>query len=320
MLVPATSASGLFTVGYMTNKPVPLSPFAPIGYLLMLSRRFPMRVFAILAAVIVFAQPSFAEEPVKLRFAFGANQTLTYRIVQTTTVNEIQLDENTKKPLAIATSTKLTITKKWIVKEVDPNGAATLEMTMTALKQETNQTVGTEKPVVNTLDSSLPADAKAMTFLNKPILTAKIDPLGKLLDVKSEMPGAADRLEADLPFKVQFVADAVAVNATWERSFELKLPPPLGTGEKFLATQKATYRGLKDGLAVIGVVTALKKPLAEKALLPGVAPMLWEGDVFVDAKTGTYRGAKLSVKQEVANHAGEGTKFAYASEYEEAPE
>jgi hypothetical protein len=279
-----------------------------------------VRFGSIFAVLILLGSPAFGEEPVRLRFAFTANQSFTYRVVQTTTVNEITLDENTKKLVPITTSTKLSITKKWLVKGVDPNGTATLEMTTTALKQETNQTVGSEKPAVSSLDSSLPEDAKAMTFLNKPIITVKIDSQGKLIEVKSEMPGAADRLAADLPFKVQFPAEVVAVDGSWERPFELKLPPPLGTGEKFDAVQKATYRGEKDGFAIVGITTALKKPLAEKALLPGVAPMLWAGDVFFHAKTGTYRGAKLSIKQEVENHQGEGTKFTYASEYVEALE
>lgn len=260
------------------------------------------------------------EEPVRFRFAFAKGQSFTYRIVQTTTVNEVTLDENTKKLIGIATSTKLSITKKWSVKAVEPNGTATLEMMMTAMKQDTTQTVGTDKPVANSLDSSVPADAKAMTFLNTPILSLKLDPLGQVSDVKSDLPGAADRLAAELPFKIGFPKDAMAVNGTWERPFVLKLPPPLGTGEMFDVVQISTYRGEKDGVAVIGVATALKKPLAEKSLLPGVAPLLWTGDVFVQMKTGTYRGAKLAITQSVENHQGEGTKFAYSSEYVEALE
>jgi hypothetical protein len=48
--------------------------------------------------------------------------------------------------------------------------------------------------------------------------------------------------------------------------------------------------------------------------------MLWEGDVFVNVKTGRYHGAKLKVTKEVPNHQGEGTKFVYQSEYTEAAE
>ena len=100
----------------------------------------------------------------------------------------------------------------------------------------------------------------------------------------------------------------------------LRSPPPLGTGEKFEATQKATFRGMKDDFAILGVVTALKTPVDDAALMPAIAPMLWEGDVYINAKTGQYHGAKLAIKKEIANHQGEGTKFRYTSDYTEALE
>jgi len=48
--------------------------------------------------------------------------------------------------------------------------------------------------------------------------------------------------------------------------------------------------------------------------------MLWEGNLFFDTKSGRYHGAKLTVKKEVTDHQGSGTKFTYASEYTEALE
>ncbi len=261
-----------------------------------------------------------AEDAPKLRFVWQKDATSTYQVVQTTTVQETTLDEQTKKPVDIATVTKLTIGKKWVVKSVDTDGGATLEMITTALKQEITQTVGAAKPEVRLLDSTNPADAKAMPFLNKAIFTLKVDPLGKIADVKSENPGAADRLQADLPFKLHLPDAAPMANSAWERAFELKLPPPLGTGEKFDAVQKYTFRGMNKDFAIIGVTSALKTPPEDAALMPAIAPMLWEGDVFFNAKTGQYHGAKLAIKKEIANHQGEGTKFRYTSEYTEALE
>jgi hypothetical protein len=52
--------------------------------------------------------------------------------------------------------------------------------------------------------------------------------------------------------------------------------------------------------------------------VPALAPVLWEGDVFFDTKSGRYHGAKLTAKKEVANHRGDGTKLTYSSEYTEA--
>jgi hypothetical protein len=206
------------------------------------------------------------------------------------------------------------------VTDVDKAGTATLEMSIAAMKQEVTQTVGDAKPNHRVIDSANPDDAKDMPFLNKPILTVKVDPQGRLVEAKSDNKLAADRLQVELPFRLILPDLVPTKDVTWSRPVAMKLTPPLGTGEKFDATQKYTYRGAKDAFAVIGVATALKEPPTDVALMPGVVPMLWEGDVFVNTKTGRYHGAKLSVKKEVANHQGEGTKFGYASEYTEALE
>jgi hypothetical protein len=254
------------------------------------------------------------------RFVWAAGDTLTYKVSQSTTVDELTLDEGAKKPTAVKTVTALTSTKQWAVKAVAKDGSATLEMTVTALKQEVTQTVGDRKPVNRVIDSADPEDAKGMPFLNKPVFTISVDTTGKVTEAKSDQKAAADRLEAELPFRLVWPAKAPAVNDTWERAFVLKLPPPLGTGEKFDAKQTYTLRGTKDVYAVVGLTTALKEPPADPALMPGLAPVLWEGDVFFDTKTGRYHGAKLTAKKEVANHRGDGTKFSYRSEYTEAAE
>ncbi len=272
------------------------------------------------ALALTFATAVAAEDAPKLRFVWEKDSAKTYGVVQTTTVHETVLDEQTKKPLDITTVTKLTISKKWLVKAVDPDGTGTLEMSTVALKQEITQTAGDAKPVVRILDSANADDSKSMTFLNKPILTLKVDPQGRISDVKSDNASAADRLQTDLPFKLHLPDAAPPANAAWERAFELKLPPPLGTGEKYDATQKYTFKGMNKDYAVVGTVTALKVPPTDAAVMPAIVPMLWEGDVFFNAKTGGYHGAKLSVKKEVANHQGEGTKFRYSSEYTEALE
>jgi len=275
---------------------------------------------ALIACTAALVSVSFAgaDEAPKLRFAWPKDSATPYQVVQTTTVQETTLDEQSKKPVEITTVTKLTIGKKWLVKSVDTDGGATLELITTALKQEITQTVGDAKPVARVLDSASAEDAKGMTFLNKPIFSLKVDPIGKISDVKSENPAAADRLQADLPFKLHLPDAAPAANSTWERAFELKLPPPLGTGEKFDATQKFTFKGMNKDFAIIGVATSLKTPLDDAAVMPAIVPMLWEGDVFFNAKSGQYHGAKLTIKKEIANHQGEGTKFRYTSEYTEA--
>ena len=267
-------------------------------------------------ALLLFAAFAPAADPP--RFVWTAGDTLVYKVSQTTTVDELTRDEGAKKATAVKTVTALTSTKQWAVKGVGKDGTATLELTVAALRQEVTQTVGDRKPVNRVIDSADPEDAKGMPFLTKPVFTLTVDATGKVLEAKSDQKGVADRLEAEPPFRLVWPAKMPAVNDTWERPFVLKLPPPLGAGEKFDAAHTFTFRGMKDAYAVVGLTTTVKDTPTDPAVLPALAPVLWEGDVFFNTKSGRYHGAKLTAKREVANHRGEGTKLTYASEYTEA--
>lgn len=260
------------------------------------------------------AGPAAAQAP--LRFRWEPGQVQTYSVRHTTTVAETTLDEKDRKPATATAVTAVTLTRRWEVKAVDPAGVATLEMSIPAMVQEHTRANG-ERVVI---DSATPDGAKAFgEFLGKPIVTARLDPRGQLVDAKSAAGDhVAARLTAELPFRVVLPEAAPAVNATWDRAFAIKLDPPLGTGEAYDARQTYTYKGVNGPYAVIGLSTALKAPPATPAELQPLVSWLWEGDVFVDTRTGRYYGAKLTAKKDIPNHQGDGTKFSYQSEYTEA--
>jgi hypothetical protein len=257
-----------------------------------------------------------------LRFQWQSGEQLAFSVVHSTTITETAPLRKDGKPETTTTSTKLTIGKRWDVKEVDANGSATLSLTITAMKQEIRRPSLDPMGKVITdeiiMDSATAEGAKAMAeHLNKPILTAKIDPRGNVSDVKATSgEAAANRLQAELPFRVVLPESPVNANATWERAFAVKLDPPLGTGESYDANQTYTFRGVNAGYSVIAVSTAFKAPPKMAAELQPLIPWLWEGNVFVSEK-GQYAGAKLTAKKTLANHQGEGTNFVFESEYTE---
>src|SRR5262245_51509801 len=107
-----------------------------------------------------------------LRFQWQPNQTLTYKVVQNTTVQETSLDESTQQPVTTEAKTNLLLVRKWTVKGVEPTGVATLEMTITEMKSEMRPPDG--MPIVR--DSANPEHAREMAeFLNKPIVTIRVD-------------------------------------------------------------------------------------------------------------------------------------------------
>lgn len=272
--------------------------------------RFTVFALAFAVSASALAQPPAPAAP---QFKWEAGKVHTYRVIQQTVVKETTLDDK-EKPVSTEARTSLVLVRKWTVKDVDKQGVATLEMSITEMKQEFRQPDGT----VGKVDSTKPDDAKAMAdYLNKPIVTVRMDSQGKLVEVKEAKGGAAARLQAELPFRVTLPDALPEAGKTWDRPFAFKLDPPAGTGESYDFNQKYTSKGTKDGYLIVGVETALKAaPKAVSEQVP-LVPMLWAGEVYFNTAAGKYQAARLTAKAELANHQGEGTKFAYESTYAE---
>lgn len=279
-------------------------------------RRFAFVAFSLMP-VGVAAQPPApptANTPPAVRFKWQANQTLTYKLSQQTVVRETVLDEKTEKPVTTTTQTNLTLVRRWTVKSVDAAGVATLEMTITQMKNEFRRPDGSSL----VRDSANPEHAKEMAaYLNVPVVTVRVDTQGKLVEVKETKAGSVARLTAELPFRLVLPDAGPAMGQNWDRPFSMKLDPPLGTGETHEFAQKYTCNAAKDGLLVLGVETTLKAPPKAVAERVPLVPMLWTGELYFNTAAGKYHAARLKVKAELPSYQGEGTKFEYESVYNE---
>ena len=270
-----------------------------------------MSVTLLAAALLAPAQPP-ANPP--LRFKWTANQTHTYKVTQHTVVRETTIDPKTEKSVATESRTSLMLVKKWAVKSVDEKGVATLEMSITAMRNEIRRPDG--ESVVR--DSADPEQAKEMAaYLNVPVVTVLVDGQGRVVGVKEAKAGSAARLSAELPFRMTLPDATPAAGQSWDRAFAVKLDPPHGTGESYEFAQKFTSNGGKDGLLTAAVETTLKAPPKAAGERVPLVPMLWTGEVYFNTVAGKYHAARLKVKAELPNHQGEGTKFEYESAYSE---
>lgn len=277
-----------------------------------MSRRLAVVALLVAAAGLGAAQPPAGPAPA--RFKWQPSQTITYKVTQSTVVTETTLDEKTEKPVTTEARTNLALVRKWLVKDVDPAGTATLEMVITEVKNEIRQPGGN----VITRDSANPEHAKEMAeFLNKPIVTIRIDAQGRLAEVKDAKSGSAARLHAELPFRLTLPDAGPSAGQAWDRTFAVKLDPPHGTGESHDFVQKYTCKEVKDGLAVVIVETLLKAPPKSIGEQIPLVPMLWAGEVYFNLTTGKYHAGRLKSKAELPNHLGAGTKFVYESTYAE---
>jgi hypothetical protein len=249
-----------------------------------------------------------------VRFKWEANASHTYKVSQQTIVRETTLDPKTEKPVTAEARTDLALKKRWLVKSVDANGVATLEMMITEMKNVFRRTDGTSLE----RDSANPEHAKEMAaYLNVPVVVVRVDSRGQIIEVKETKAGSASRLHAELPFRMVLPDAAPAIGTAWDRTFTLKLDPPLGTGESYEFLQKFTPAANADGLLSASVETTLKSPPKALAERVPLVPMLWTGTVYFNTRAGTYHAARLKVKAELPNYQGEGTKFEYESAYNE---
>lgn len=266
-----------------------------------------MARFFSMICLLAFSVHASAEPP---RFAWAVGDVHAFQVEQTTLVEETAGDRGTS-----ATTTKLTLKKTWSVTAVEQGGAATLVLKIEAYRQELTRPVpgrdGKLDDETIIIDSATPEGAQAVAdYLNKPILTAKVDARGRVLEVTNAV-GDAGRLKAELPFRIELPESDLKVGDSWERGFAIVLEPPHGTGERHDAVQTCTLKSLEAGKAKYALETTLKSPPRPLADLQPLLPWLWKGTVTIDTATGRFDGADLGIEHVAENHAGPGTRFLF---------
>jgi hypothetical protein len=242
-------------------------------------------------------------------------ETLSYHLVQITKVTEVVLDEKTAKPEEVEATTKVDLVRKWKVVDVDDKGVATLEMSIASMRFERKS--GTEEDV---FDSSKPDDLNKNELAKHvgPVLAIlRVDSLGKIVEVKESKVGPATRFASELPFKLVLPTMAVKTGDAWDRTYTIQLDPPLGTGEKYEATQKYSCLEPKSGLLTLALTTQIKEMPAQAADQIPLLPLIPEGTLYFQAESGRYYAARLKITKELKNHQGEGSSYKYTSTYVE---
>jgi hypothetical protein len=250
---------------------------------------------------------SAASAQMTLRFRWQQDQVLLYRVEQTMSASESLSDGKTES------KTKASLIKRWQVQSVDTSGVATVSLSLDKLRLET--TTGSGEVLL--FDSADPAKSdpqmkeQLSKYVGQTIAVIRMDGLGRLIEVKKSDFGPASRFEADLPFQLVFPAGAVQPGQSWERSYKVTLEPPQGTGEKYDAIQRYTFKSTAEGAAIFTLTTTMKT--MPDSLLDRV-PLLQsqpEGEITFDIRSGLMRSARLVIDKELKNHQGEGTSYRF---------
>jgi hypothetical protein len=266
------------------------------------------------AMMIVLAVGSSAPaQTAGWRFHWEKGQVLNYRVEHVSSATEV-IDGKSS-----GFSSKLTLTKRWQVKDIDDSGIATVEMSLTAMRHE----ITTPEGKTLLFDSAEPgksdADLKEQMskYVGSALAVLRLDGLGRVVEVKESKYGPASKFESDLPFKLVVPGSEVKEGAAWERSYKITLEPPQGTGEKYDAKQTYTCNSIKDGNAVVMFKTALMTQPESVADRRPLLPMQTEGTVVFDIKAGLMKSARVTIDKELKNYQGEGSSYRLQSRYTE---
>ncbi len=266
---------------------------------------------AALLAALAVAPAAIAQTTGRLRWQVG--QVLTYRVEHTTQDNEVTSDATLDR------KTHLSLVKSWQVIEVDKDGVATVRLWLRSLVWETTKPGGDMLRFDSTdPDKSTPELKSSFSkYFKEPLAILRIDPLGRVVQVKESRYGPASRFEIELPFAAVLPEDGLAANKAWERTYQITLEPPQGTGEKFAAVQRYACKSVADNLATVSLTTALKNPPEAAADLMPLVDKLPEGEVVFDLATGRMMKATLHVEKDLKGHAGAKSSYKVQSDYVE---
>jgi hypothetical protein len=262
--------------------------------------------------MLLTASLSTAQAPM-WQFRWQPGEVLIYRVEHVS--NASTVSDGTKAE----TKTKLNLTKRWKVIAVDATGISTLELSLAALRWETVTPKG--ETLVYDSEDAAKSDSHLKEELGKYLGQAnailRVDPQGKVIEVKESRFGPASRFESEPPFAVVLPGEGPRADQTWERSYDITLEPPQGTGEKFPAVQSYQCKTIVDAVVTIGLTTTARS-LPDNAL--DRIPLLEKqptGTIVFDVQAGRMLSADLRIDKELTNYQGQGSSYHIQSTYKE---
>jgi hypothetical protein len=262
----------------------------------------------LLLAVVLEANAS-AQTP-DGRFHWAQGQTLYYRVQHTTSVAE------TVAGSKVETSSKLNLIRCWKVVGVDADGVATVEMSISAMRNEQTRPSGE----VMVFDSREPEKSTPVLreqlakVINQTLSVLRVDAMGRVVEVKQ---GQASRYEAELPFGLVLPGGALSAAQSWTRQYNIVLDPPLGTGEKYPSVQKFVCSKVEGSLATLTLTTELVQMPANKMEQLPLFQKLPQGEAVFDLQHGRLQALRVAINREVQGHQGEGSSYHFQSTYTE---
>ncbi|MCS6977794.1 MAG: hypothetical protein NZM31_12420 [Gemmatales bacterium] len=268
-------------------------------------------VASVLTVLFCTAAVAWADGPV--RFQFRRGQVLQYRVEQTSSATDSLGD------LRTTVSTRVEQVKDWHVVQVEPDGTAVVQLSVSRLKVQHRLPSGE----VWEYDSAAPeASAAALReklapFVGKPLAVFRIDPWGRVVESRTLSPVFADRFVNELPFTICLASRDLQPGQTWSRSFRRPVTSPTGSKSEAELEQQFQVRSIHNGQVVIAFATQIQNQPGELLARLPLLQCQPTGEAIFDMQLGQVVSARYVSGGVIEGHQGEGSRYEFSSECRE---
>ncbi len=265
-------------------------------------------VIGALLTVLVLTGPGWGQSGPRWHWQKG--QVLVYRFEQNTQAADVISNAR------VETSTRLQLTKRWEILDLDGQGVATLQLKLQALKMETTTPSGE----VLVFDSTNPEKSteglreRLAAFVGPVLAVLRVDARGQVVEVKQSNFGPASKYQNELPFAGVLPASLSQQDQSWDHDYQITLDPPQGTGEQFAAVRHFRLKSADATTMTVALTTELKQKPSLPADQVPLLQLIPEGEWVFDHKNGRLIRAQFQIDRTLENHRGEGSSHHFRSQ------
>jgi hypothetical protein len=264
--------------------------------------------FKAICAVFAALQVVGGDAAITLRYSYKSGQAYRYEVRQSLTWESTLA--GSKQVSQVETRT----VREWRATATDAGGNARLTLTILRLQIDAALPDGSKRVVDSDKDGAHPLAA----VVGKPVLDVTLNPSGRILALQPRQGSGTEQLAAHVRvLAVPLPAAPVTAGTRWQNDFELVMPPPVGSGEKYTARHIVQVEKLDGTRATLNMQAVLTEEIKERATLARLAQFLPQGKIEFDAARGLMIRQDLMLDQTITDFAGKDSSVRIRGTYQE---
>ncbi len=256
------------------------------------------------------AEPAEGPETYLLRYRFQPGQILSFEVVHRNLVRT-SVSGTTETVETRSQSVKL-----WRVREVRPDGSATIEYSVGEVDMWHKRS-GTQEVRYNSrTDQTPPRGFEHLAqSVGVPLATITLDNRGEVLH-REDMPAKAAAQPAD-QVTLRLPEGPIAMGHRWSLPHEIQVPRSTGGMMTVKLVQRFALERVRSGVAIIRVSTEILTPLDDPAVESQVVQYAKAGQMRFDVQAGRILSQQWDVDRHVVGFRGPASSLHYMARFSE---